>query len=166
MENWKDIKGYEGSYQVSDLGRVKSLKLNREKILNKTKRGSYLKVNLCKNGIRKTKSIHMLVAEAFLNHTSSRELVVDHIDNNGNNNNLNNLRIITHRKNISRDRMNGSSKYTGVTWHKRDKVWRSCIDIDKTKIYLGGYDTQERASIAYNFALTQLDKLKEYNLTK
>ena len=37
--NWKDIKGYEGSYQVSDLGRVKSLKLNRERILNKTKRG-------------------------------------------------------------------------------------------------------------------------------
>ena len=166
MENWKDIKGYEGSYQVSDLGRVKSIKFNSEKILKRIKRGNYLKVNLSKNNKVTTKSIHMLVAEVFLNHISSKKMVVDHIDNNGNNNNLNNLQIITHRKNISKGRVNGSSKYTGVAWHKKSKVWRSCIAINKSKIYLGGYDTEVRASIAYNFALTQLDKLKEYSLTK
>jgi hypothetical protein len=166
MEIWKDVKGYEGHYKVSDLGNVKSFKYGKEYILKKVKRGNYLKVNLSKNNKTTTKSVHTLVAEVFLNHTSSINMVVDHIDNNGNNNNLNNLQIITHRKNISKGRVNGSSKYTGVSWNKKSKVWMSSIAIDKIKIYLGGYDTEERASISYNFALTQLDKLKEYSLTK
>ena len=58
MENWKDIKGYEGSYQVSDLGRVKSIKFNKEKILTKTNLsgGYFVKVSLCKDGKAETKT--------------------------------------------------------------------------------------------------------------
>ena len=166
MEIWKDIKGYEEHYQVSNLGRIKSIKFNGDKILNPVKRGKYLKVNLCKNSKVDTKNIHTLVAESFLNHTSDCKMVVDHIDNNGTNNNLDNLQIIKHRENISKDRKNCSSKYTGVVWHKKSKKWYSVITIDKVKTFLGSFDSELRASIAYNFALTQLDELRKYNLTK
>ena len=60
QEIWKDIKGYEDLYQISNLGRVKS----RRKIL-KAINGEYLKVGLSKNGIQRTHYIHRLVAENF-----------------------------------------------------------------------------------------------------
>ena len=57
MENWKDIKGYEGHYQVSDLGRVKSVKFNKERILHIQKStNGYLKSELCKNGKTRNKN--------------------------------------------------------------------------------------------------------------
>ena len=67
-EIWKPIKGYEGLYQVSNFGRVKSLKFGKEKILKQSidKKTGYLHVVLCKNGILKTYYVHRLVAEAFI----------------------------------------------------------------------------------------------------
>ena len=70
MEIWKDIKDFEGLYQVSNFGRVRSLgnnKSRKTKILIpfKNKKG-YLRVCLYKNGKRKMFSIHRLVAEAFI----------------------------------------------------------------------------------------------------
>ena len=75
MEIFRNIPSYEGYYQVSNLGRVKSLerrsligRLLREKILNPTKSSDgYLSVNLYKNGNRDRKRIHQLVGEAFFN---------------------------------------------------------------------------------------------------
>lgn len=70
-EIWKDIKGYEGRYQVSNLGRVKSLPrrgtICGERLLvsHKTADG-YLLVNLCKDGKGKNYRVHRLVAEAFI----------------------------------------------------------------------------------------------------
>lgn len=69
-ETWKDIKGYEGLYKVSNLGRVKSLNYNKtkkERILkqNPTKRG-YVHVDLCNKGKVITRNVHRLVAEAFI----------------------------------------------------------------------------------------------------
>ena len=165
MENWKDIKGYEGSYQVSDLGRVKSLKLNREKILSNRISGRYYSVNICKNKKVENKYIHILVAESFLNYIKkSRSVVIDHIDNDRFNNNLENLQVITQRENINKD-CNGSSKLYGVRKGYKDK-WYSQLRVKNKITHLGSFDTEERASIAYNLALTQLDKLEEYNLTK
>jgi hypothetical protein len=72
MENeiWKNIEGYEGLYQVSNLGRVRSLNYKntgRKKILSAGKtKGGYLHVVLCKNGKLSCKYIHRLVAEAFI----------------------------------------------------------------------------------------------------
>lgn len=93
-EIWKDIKGYEGLYQVSNLGRVKSLKRKSrpyEKILvplvtNK----DYLCVNLYKNNKNKKFLIHRLVAKEFL---KNEKLLpqVNHKDENTHNNNVNNL---------------------------------------------------------------------------
>tara|TARA_R110002167_G_C12308801_1_gene617932 strand:- start:44 stop:547 length:504 start_codon:yes stop_codon:yes gene_type:complete len=167
MEIWKDVKGYEKHYKVSNLGRVKSVKFNKEKVLSKTKLSNgYLKVLLCKNGKSKTKTVHSLVAESFLNHKSNIYIVVDHINNIKTDNNISNLQIISQRENSSKDRKNKYSNYTGVTFHKNDNKWQSSIVIDGQQIYLGYFKSESRASIAYNFALTQLDKLKEYNLTR
>lgn len=70
MEEWKEIKGFEGLYQISNYGNVKSLandKSRKEKLLKlSADRGGYLKVRLCKDGKHKNKRIHQLVAIAFL----------------------------------------------------------------------------------------------------
>ena len=67
MVEWKDIEGYNSTYQVSNLGNVRSLKFGKSKLLVLGLRGSgYLNVVLCKNGKRITHSVHRLVAEAFL----------------------------------------------------------------------------------------------------
>lgn len=66
-EIWKNIEGYEGLYQVSNLGRVKSLKFGKEKILKPVKNTfGYLQVILCKENIQKHLYVHRLVAQAFI----------------------------------------------------------------------------------------------------
>jgi hypothetical protein len=106
MEEWKDIEGYEGLYQISNLGRVKSLPRNdkfykrAEEIILKTfKCGSgYQEVILHKDRKRKPKLIHRLVAEAFiLNQKNRRE--VNHKDGNKANNTVSNLEWVTPSEN-------------------------------------------------------------------
>ena len=106
MEIWKDIKGFEGLYQVSNLGRIKSidryvgykgigkrLVKGSEKFGTVTKKG-YLKVTLFKNGIGTTKEIQRIVAEAFIDNPHQKEQV-NHIDGNKHNNKVDNL-FVTH----------------------------------------------------------------------
>lgn len=67
MEIWKDVEGYEGLYQVSNMGRVKSLKYDKEKIIKSCKNSrGYLIVNLYKDKKMKDHKVHRLVAQAFL----------------------------------------------------------------------------------------------------
>ena len=95
MEVWKDIKGYEGLYWVSNLGRVKS----KRKIL-KPINGEYLKVGLSKNGKQKTFTIHRLVAQEFVNNPKNKSQV-NHKDENKHNNNSNNLEWVTFQENMN-----------------------------------------------------------------
>ena len=97
-EIWKDIKDYEGLYQVSNLGNVKSLKTNKNLYYSKSK--NYLRVSLNKNGIRKGYSIHRLVAQAFIPNPNNYPCV-NHKDCNGNNNKVNNLEWCTYKQNNS-----------------------------------------------------------------
>jgi hypothetical protein len=137
-EIFKDIPNYEGIYQVSNLGRVKSLKLNKEKILKLSIDGQgYLKVNLFDEGRRSTKNVHQLVAIVYLNHMPcGSKIVVDHINCDKLNNRLENLQLISQRENLSKDKK-GSSKYTGVSWHKQKSKWQSQIIINGKYKYLG-----------------------------
>ena len=90
-EIWKDIKDYEGLYQVSNFGRVKSIRFGKERILKSgTNNWGYLFVKLCKNGKIKPFLVHRLVAEAFLPNTDNLPCV-NHKDENKQNNNVNNL---------------------------------------------------------------------------
>ena len=94
MEIWKDIDGYEGLYQISNEGRVKSLKYNHtneEKFLKaKRNRNGYLLVGLCKDGKPKKKLVHRLVAEAFIENPNGLPQV-NHKDENKMNNCVENL---------------------------------------------------------------------------
>lgn len=105
-EIWKDIDGFEGMYQISNLGRVKSLpRLSlqkheiQEKILNTCHScGGYVDVSLYKDGKRYHKKPHRLVAEAFIPNPNDLP-EVDHIDTNKDNNCVDNLRWCTHSEN-------------------------------------------------------------------
>lgn len=105
MEEWKDIEGYEGLYQVSNLGRVRSLDhyasngrtmiLYRGKVLSQNLgTNGYYSVQLCKNNIPKRREIHRLVAETFLKRTSGKD-IVNHKDEVKTNNHVDNLEWCT-----------------------------------------------------------------------
>jgi len=124
MEEWKPIKGFEGIYEVSNKGRVKSLSRivvhrNRtqpksERILkNNTNKGGYNMVVLCKNNRTYPKLVHRLVAEAFIPNPLNKA-VIDHIDTNPQNNNVENLRWVTIKENclnpLTREKSSRSKK--------------------------------------------------------
>ena len=100
-EIWKDIPDYEGKYQASNFGRIKSLKFGKEKILKlrKNNRG-YLNVSLSINCIVKTYRVHRLVWSAF--HGEIPEgYEINHIDEDKTNNRLDNLELVTRKENIN-----------------------------------------------------------------
>lgn len=102
IEIWKDIKDFEGLYQVSNLGRVKSLKLNRELIMKPTKEvNGYLTINLTNNdGKHKKFLIHRLVVEAFIPNPDNKPQV-DHINTDTTDNRVENLRWVTPMENTN-----------------------------------------------------------------
>jgi len=113
-EIWKNIKNYEGLYQVSNLGNVKSIVKNKF-LKPYTDTNGYFQVSLYNNSVRKVVRIHKLVAENFINKPlTDKVLVIDHINNIKTDNKVSNLRFITNRKNCSKDINNKTSKYTGV----------------------------------------------------
>lgn len=101
MENWKDIKGYEGMYQVSDCGRVKGLRFGKERLLVGIKnKDGYLQVNLYKDGKQKTCSVHRLVARAFLPNPNGLPCV-NHRDECKTSNVVTNLEWCSHKYNTN-----------------------------------------------------------------
>lgn len=105
IETWKDIKGFEGVYQISSLGNLKSFKEDKNgRILsNKNSKGDYLSVVLEKRSEHKTHKryvrIHRLVAEAFMSNPENKTQI-NHIDGNKQNNNVKNLEWVTPSENI------------------------------------------------------------------
>lgn len=108
MEEWKDIKGFEGLYQISSFGRVKSLariiKRNynnytvKEKILKLGESKGYKQVCLCKDKRIYWKQVHRLVAEAFINNPNNYPCI-NHKDENPSNNSVTNLEWCTYSYN-------------------------------------------------------------------
>ena len=104
-EIWKDIKGYEGLYQVSSFGRVKRVTTGR--ILKGSNDSiGYLLVILYKNNIGSTKKIHRLVAEAFIPNPDNKPQV-NHIDEDKTNNIVSNLEWMTAKENSNHGTRNG-----------------------------------------------------------
>lgn len=147
-ELWKDIEGYEGLYQVSNLGRVKSLKRysknnknNNDRILKpvlNTK--GYLQLALCKNGVKYNKKLHRLVAQAFIPNPENKPQV-NHIDEDKTNNIVSNLEWMTNKEN----RNHGTA------------IKRMCITNSKPIICYKGdikekYASQKEFCLKYNLS--------------
>lgn len=149
MEIFKYIIGSSKYYKVSNFGNVLSLKCGRNRLMKLTDNGAgYLVVTLTINGKQKSRMVHQLVAECFLNHKPNRHIVVvDHIDNIKTNNKAVNLQLTSARINSSKDRNNTTSKYTGVNYQKGK--WVSRIWINNKSKYLGKFKLEIDAHNAY-----------------
>ena len=153
-EQWKSITGYEELYEVSSLGRVKSLNYHRtgkEKILkpNKTKDG-YLVVWLYKNGKRKFFKIHRLVAEAFLpNPMGFPE--INHKDEVKTNNIVSNLEWCTREYNTHFGTMQERSAASRINHPARSKAVEASRFSDFRKIELRFPSTHEAGRNGYQF---------------
>ena len=110
-EIWKDIGGYEGSYQVSNMGRVRSvdrvvtfkdgsMRKFKGKVLKPYLGKGYERVMLCNENGAINKTVHRLVLEAFKPHVNMNDLEVNHMDGDKLNNHLSNLEWVTARDNI------------------------------------------------------------------
>ena len=172
IEIWRDIPDYEGFFQVSTFGAVKSLRriiirsngrkqTFKERILKGGISNGYRHVRLHKYKKRKGFKVSVLVAMAFLGHKpdGTNKIIVDHKDNNRLNDFKSNLQLITIRENSSKDKFRGNytSKYIGVCWANRTNKWKSQIRINGKKIFLGYFNIEEDAAEAYQ------NKLKEIN---
>lgn len=143
-EIWKDIIGYEGLYQVSNLGRVKSLSNNfsrKEKILKNHKNsGGYLRVVLNKNRKAKRYYIHRLVSEYFIDNPNNLPQI-DHINTDRTDNRVENLRWVTHKENMNNpltiDKINKINKKSSkpIIQFSKDgefiRKWDSAMDAQR-----------------------------------
>ena len=173
-EEFRDVKGYEGLYKVSNLGNVISL-CRRVKAKNDSFRiisskvikgyesaSGYFLVRLYKNKKAKGRTIHSLVAEAFLGHTpNGHNLVVNHIDFNRKNNQVSNLEIVTNRENTNKKHLKSSSDYIGVSWYKITNKWKSDIYVNGKVKHLGYFKCELEASEAYQKALNKINNEKK-----
>ena len=148
MEEYRVIEGYE-NYEVSNMGNVRNCKTGCDR--KPYIRNDYLSVNLCKNGMRKSFSIHRLVAIAFIDNPEDKTCV-DHIDSNRSNNNVNNLRWATLSENqMNKKKGNSSSTFKGVYFNKVAQKYVCKIKIKGTQYYLGLYNNEEESAYIYNY---------------
>lgn len=172
-EIFMDVPGYEGMYQVSNIGRVKSLSrkvsngtgefISQEKILKSFLSGAkgeeYITVALSKDSLKKPFKMHVLQMKTFKPEDYQKCVdfpkmyVVDHKDNVRHNNNIENLQVITFRENASKDRKQGTSLYTGVYWYPSRNKWRAKIYINGKFVHLGYFKEEIDAHNAYQKAL-------------
>ena len=100
MEHWKAIAGYDGLYEVSDMGRVRSLKYGKDRILKPFNNTcGYLRVYLCKDGQRKMLLVHRIVADTFISKPQGLD-TVNHKDEDKTNNTVSNLEWMSRADNI------------------------------------------------------------------
>lgn len=115
-EFWRDIKNYEGLYEVSDKGKIKSLKRGKEKILKTWKSGGdnkedrYEEVALWKNSKREKHYVHRLVAQEFLSNPDNLP-EINHKDENKRNNCVSNLEYCSRQYNMEYSKSKKVSQY-------------------------------------------------------
>jgi hypothetical protein len=155
---WKDIPEYEGLYKINEDGIVINSKNN--KILKTHLLKGYLIIGLSKNNKRTTYKIHQLVAIAFLNHIRcGMKNIIDHIDNNKLNNNYNNLRITTQRENANNRKNKIGLK--GAHFNKKAGKYTSMIRHKGNRIYLGLFENEMDAHLAYESKLQEYAKMQK-----
>ncbi len=166
LENEKfiDIKGYEGLYKVSSLGRVFSNHGSRKILSMKPDISGYPRVVLVNNLKKHTHyRIHTLVYSHFVGEIPDN-LQIDHINGIKTDNVPSNFRLFTNIENgkaYQKIRKGASSKYRGVSWVKADRRWRAGIGINGEKIYIGTFKCEIEAAKAYNKRALELGYFSE-----
>lgn len=159
QEIWKDVKGYEGLYQVSNLGRVKSLTGNKKnygiygKILKGINNRNYLRVSLSKNGKPKIISIHRLVAETFIPNPNNYPYI-NHKDENPSNNCVDNLEWCTPDYNTNYGSRNKKIS-TKLTNNYKMSIKIKCLETDK--IFLSLNDCSRQMNLKLSNIWAQLN---------
>ena len=145
-EIWCPIKGYEGLYEVSDKGMVKSIGYGKERILSPGKlQNGYLRVNLCKNGEKKNLLVHRLVAQAFIPNPDNLPQV-NHRDEDKTNNSVQNLEWCDRKYNNNygnRNQMVSMKLSKPVLQYTKSgefvKEWKSATYVQRTIGYFQNY---------------------------
>lgn len=151
IENYKDILGFEGLYQVSDFGNVRSLRSKKHKLLKpyENEKG-YLTVSFnvgVGDNIKICKyKVHRLVAKAFIENKEKLHFV-NHKDKNKKNNAVANLEWVSSRENDCHKykKIKTTSDYVGVYFNKKTLKWHSQIKVNKKSIHLGSFNDEFEA---------------------
>lgn len=157
QEIWKDIKNYEGLYQISNLGRVKSLKtwirqynnyVEKERLLKPCVNSvGYYIVVLYKDKHKKTFSLHRLIAQAFIPNPNNYPQI-NHIDGNKKNFNINNLEWCTQSYNMIHAFKNGLEKPNKPMLNKKGELnplSKKVLQYDKNKTFIKEYESYTKA---------------------
>lgn len=139
---YKAIKGYEGIYEVNELGKIRSVdriveckdgstrKYNGKELKLKVDRGGYAFVNLNKNGIAKTCNVHRLVAETFLPNPDNLPQV-HHINHERNDNRVQNLQWVTRAEQMDEHLRAALGTRLRVVGHGIDKIYNSSHEVER-----------------------------------
>ena len=168
MEIWKDIKGYEGLYQVSNLGRVKSLskkyghgKRNEKIMACSLRKDGYISVSLFKKSKGKTFGVHRLVAEAFIPNPDNLPQV-NHKDENKQNNYANNLEFCTKKYNMNY----GTRKERAYSKTRKHNIIQCDLNGNVIKIWECAYIASKKLNIKqsgiYRCCMKKQDVYKGY----
>ena len=163
IEVFKDVPNYEGIYQVSNFGNVKSFKWGKEKQKKSTvDSNGYLTICLTDNEKKqRTIKVHVLVAMAFLDYKPNGKLdfVIDHKNGVRTDNRLENLQIVTQRENVQNYHKSKKGKI-GADWHEQTKKWRSRIFINKNIVHLGLFEEEKDALKVYEIANQEIENFE------
>lgn len=170
-EVWADVPGYDGAYQVSNMGRVMSFKKGKGRLLKPITSGPYTAVALYHTDFKRHYYIHKLVAELFVPNPKGLS-VVTHLSDDSKDNRASNIAwketILAMQplkkgdKNTllgkpTSKRKDFDSRYLGVCKNRKLNKWFSHISIDgNVQRYLGVFNTEEEAAAAYDNALLML----------
>lgn len=163
-EIWKDVIGYEGCYQVSNLGGLKSISrkvkgrvgnivIKKEKVMKQPlSSGAYVRVSLCKNGSVKSFSLHRLIAEAFILNPENKPQV-NHINGVKSDNRLDNLEWST---------VSDNSKHAiGLGLITMSHIKKKVINTQSGRIYSSATEANNETNYSISYLCAMLGGIKK-----
>lgn len=172
-EEWKPIQEFDGRYEVSNLGRIRSQNYNRKGVILTQRphyKNGYMQCHfsyhdpISERCVTTTRDVHRIVAETFIPNPENKPCV-NHIDFNRQNNIVTNLEWVTYKENIWHSKLAGryddmnhatwlgikistKSKYRYVYWDTNREKWKASLKVDAKTYNVGRYDSEEEAARA------------------